>query len=186
RFQQDEYLTMQGASGEWVSGWLPVGTRAAVEPGGRVRLLDCGNPTSLRIRIQTRVKIVQRERIVQVQAPPQVVYVYGPTVYPTAPMPQPQVTFINRVPVYANIFLPYDNGNKGATTNNFVTANGGRTVSGSESISGALSGSSADLFNINTTDINNASGATATNGNVNTTGVSTGPGTVNAGGVVNP
>lgn len=137
RFDRDTRLTMGGASGEWVRAFLPKGTRAAARPDGTVVLLDCGNPTDLHVifrdRVQTRTEYRDRVTEVERQVP---IYVVAPTVYPTAPMPQPLVhTTVNQSSMNFNV----DTG-RGSTTNLF--AGGGTGGAGGASNAFGQGGSS--------------------------------------------
>ncbi|MGI6103576.1 MAG: hypothetical protein ACOYBJ_03070 [Patescibacteria group bacterium] len=142
-----ETRNSRGASGEWVYGKLPPNTWMGVDPSGMERIIGyedqtgwhgCGNATGNRVIVQTRIQY--RDRFVEREVPVPVertVHVFGPTVYPTAPMPVPSInTFVNR----PQINLDLGPGHRSTTTLAGGAGGGGATAK-----VGDLSNSSMNL-----------------------------------------
>jgi hypothetical protein len=124
QLSNDVSLTMYGAKGESVSGWLPAGTWVAWLPDGRERILACGNLTNRvrisqketvtkveyrdRDRIVTEIKevpvevekIVERERIVKVPVYQTITIIppYAPQYVANLPSPTVNALVVNGIP----------------------------------------------------------------------------------------
>lgn len=173
QLQRAEVRTSYGASGwDYVRGLLPAGTWMAIDAERHERVIGytdhwgrwrgCGNQTERTYIVQSKVKIEIRERIVEA---PQPIYVFGPTVYPTAPMPQPQVTYVARPPVYVNLWWTGDSGNSGnGDINLFAQGGSNANVNANMNRNFVRGGNGGSVVNQN----NNAANANATTNNANT------------------
>lgn len=189
----DTPLRMRDAGGGWTGQRImPRGTWMGATSSGSVHVIGyvdasgvwrgCGNLTDLRIIVHTRV--VEREvtREVPVQ---NTVYVFGPTVYPTAPMPQPSVQYTARPPVYANWnFSGVNIKSPGNTTNSSTNlfngqssfnANANENTSENFNLNAAEGGAGGSVGDI-TSQNNNASTSQSQNVDPDTTVVNTGAG----------
>lgn len=187
----DTPLRMRDAGGGWTGQRImPRGTWMGATSSGSVHVIGyvdaagvwhgCGNLTDLRIIVHTRV--VEREVVRTQEVPVQnTVYVFGPTVYPTAPMPQPSVQYTARPPVYANWnFSGINVKSPGNQTNLFngqssYNGNSNAVDSTNFNVTSAEGGQGGSVGDI-TTQNNNASTSQSQNVDPDTTVVNTGSG----------
>lgn len=189
---------MRGASGEVVWATFskneamvmrPLRTEGEWAVYQVLTAIRCGNPLvghhEVRFKVPTKVTVQTRtvEKIViQEKAVDRPVYVFSPTVYPTAPMPQPVIqTFVNRPQANFGLnFVRVNHSGDRPTVNLFGGQGGAGGAGGSV---GAITNTNSqqqqqNLFNqnqnINPTNVTVGTGSGNTTGTAGGTGNQTG------------